>query len=137
MLGDDVFGDDVQARVNADVVEEVGVHEKVLGDVGVVELVVLDVEVEHDMLIFEDDVPRNVDVIELDMLGDDVHALVNANVLEDVDVHKNILDDVGVVELVVALDMLIGVDVEVVEAHMNTIDEVEQEMQRARQLLVN
>eukprot|EP00971_Amphidinium_carterae_P312471 6210340-Amphidinium_carterae.1 len=137
MLGDDVFSDDVHARVNADLLEDVGVHEEVRCDVGAVELVVLDVEVEHDMLIFEDDVPRNVDVIELDMLGDDVHALVNANVLEDVDVHKNILDDVGVVELVVALDMLIGVDVEVVEAHMNTIDEVEQKVQRARQLLVN
>eukprot|EP00971_Amphidinium_carterae_P209031 4146942-Amphidinium_carterae.1 len=64
------------------------------------------------MLILEDDVLSNVDVIELDMLGDDAHALVNADVLEDVDVHKKMLDNVGVVELVVALDMLMGVDVE-------------------------
>eukprot|EP00971_Amphidinium_carterae_P095186 1883172-Amphidinium_carterae.1 len=94
--GDDVFGDDVQARVNADVVEEVGVHEKVLGDVGVVELVVLDVEVEHDMLILEGEVLSNVDVVELDVLGEGVHELVPADVVEDVDVLKEELDKVGV-----------------------------------------
>eukprot|EP00971_Amphidinium_carterae_P043391 853959-Amphidinium_carterae.1 len=64
------------------------------------------------MLILEDDVLSNVDVVELDVLGDGVHELVHADVVEDVDVLKEELSNIGVVELVVALDMLMGVDVE-------------------------
>eukprot|EP00971_Amphidinium_carterae_P192141 3812286-Amphidinium_carterae.1 len=39
--------------------------------------------------------------VEVDVLGDGMHELVNAAAVEDVDVLKEVLSDVGVVELVV------------------------------------
>eukprot|EP00971_Amphidinium_carterae_P254565 5053988-Amphidinium_carterae.1 len=93
-----VYGDGVHRLVNADVVEDVDVLKEVLSDNGVVELFVLDVAVEHGVLAFED-VLVDVDAVNLDIYGDCVHGLVN--VVEDVDVLKEVLSDVGVVELIV------------------------------------
>eukprot|EP00971_Amphidinium_carterae_P175275 3474671-Amphidinium_carterae.3 len=95
------------------IVQVIGVHASnvtltllVLIEVGeidvniVVQLVVLDVEVEHDVLAFED-VFVDVDVVELNVLGDDIPELVDANVVQDVDVLEEVPGDVGIVELVV------------------------------------
>eukprot|EP00971_Amphidinium_carterae_P297967 5920774-Amphidinium_carterae.1 len=60
--------------------ENVDVLEEVLGQVGVVELVVPDVKVEHDELILED-VLVNVDVVELGVLGDDTTEFIDADVV--------------------------------------------------------
>eukprot|EP00971_Amphidinium_carterae_P081780 1617771-Amphidinium_carterae.1 len=82
------------------------VLEEVLGDVGIAELVVLAVEVEYDVLVF-DNMLVNVDVLDLavlgddaPVLGDDVSELLDADVVEDVDVHKEVLGKCGIVELV-------------------------------------
>eukprot|EP00971_Amphidinium_carterae_P348403 6490469-Amphidinium_carterae.1 len=74
------------------------VLKEVLSDVGVVELVVLVVEVEGDLFVFED-VPVDIDVVTQAVLGDDVPELVDANVVKEVDALEEILGDVGVVEL--------------------------------------
>eukprot|EP00971_Amphidinium_carterae_P328292 6460086-Amphidinium_carterae.3 len=66
----------------------------VLDDVGVAELVALDVGVEDDVLVLEDALV-DIDGVELVVLGDDVHGLVDADVVDDVDVFEEVLGDVG------------------------------------------
>eukprot|EP00971_Amphidinium_carterae_P033111 651744-Amphidinium_carterae.1 len=98
----DALGDKVHELANADVVDGDDVLEEVLGNVGVVELVVRDVAVEHDVLKFEG-VLVDIDVVMLDALGNGVLELIDADVVEDVEVLKEVHCNVGVVELV-ALD---------------------------------
>eukprot|EP00971_Amphidinium_carterae_P312194 6205396-Amphidinium_carterae.1 len=94
-----VLGGEVLELVNANVVEFVDVREEVLGS-GRMELVVLAVEVEDALLVLEDVlVDDGVDT--LVKHGSDASELVDANVVEDVDVHEEDLGDVGIVELVV------------------------------------
>jgi len=87
--------DEVHELVDAGVVEDVVLLKEALGDLGVVELVVPDVEVEHDALMFED-VLVDTDVIEQEMLDEEVHELVHAGVVGDVDVLEEAFGNVGV-----------------------------------------
>eukprot|EP00971_Amphidinium_carterae_P236469 4693193-Amphidinium_carterae.1 len=93
--GLDVLGDDVFGLVHADVVEDVDVLKEMFGNVGVVELIVLDAEVGNDLLVLEG-ILFDVDVAGLDVHGGDVLRLVHAMVVEDIAVLKEILGDVGV-----------------------------------------
>eukprot|EP00971_Amphidinium_carterae_P240310 4771058-Amphidinium_carterae.1 len=91
-----VLWDNVPGLVDADVVEDADVLEEMLdGDVGVVELVVLDVEVVDDLLVLEG-ILVDVDVVDLNVLWGDVPGLVDANIIKNVDVLKEMLDAVGV-----------------------------------------
>eukprot|EP00971_Amphidinium_carterae_P147956 2932837-Amphidinium_carterae.1 len=75
-----VLGDDVPELLDANVAKEVDVREEVLGgNVGVVELEVLPVEVDGDLFVFED-VPVDADFVTLAVLGGDVPELVDGNV---------------------------------------------------------
>eukprot|EP00971_Amphidinium_carterae_P161945 3210527-Amphidinium_carterae.1 len=77
----EVLGDEVHELIDADVVEDVDVL--VLSDVG--KLVVLDVVMEYGVFKFEG-VLVDVDVVELTVLGGEVHGLVDVDVMEDADV---------------------------------------------------
>eukprot|EP00971_Amphidinium_carterae_P034026 669980-Amphidinium_carterae.2 len=87
----DVLGDRAHELVNADL-EDVDVFDGMLGVVGVVELAVLNVAVEHDVLVFED-VLVDADAVKPNVLGDGVHELIDADVVEDVDVLKEVLSN--------------------------------------------
>eukprot|EP00971_Amphidinium_carterae_P240120 4767235-Amphidinium_carterae.1 len=96
----DVLGDGVHDFVSAAVVEGVDVLKEVLSGIGVVELAMPAVAVEHDVLIFGD-VLVDVDAVKLDVPRDSVHELIDVDVVQDVDVLKEVLSDAGdhVVEL--------------------------------------
>eukprot|EP00971_Amphidinium_carterae_P151530 3004135-Amphidinium_carterae.1 len=120
----DVLGDGVLELIDADVVEDDDdVLKRVLCNIGVVELVVLDAEVKHDVLKFEG-VLVDVDVVLLDVLGDGVLELIDADIVEDVDVLEEVLGNVGVVELV-ALDAGVKHDVLKFEGVLVDVDVVE------------
>jgi len=80
--GPDVLGDDVPELIHADVVEDLDVL--ILGDVVMVELVMLDAEVGNDLPVIEG-ILVDVDVVGLDVLGDDVPELIHADVGEDLE----------------------------------------------------
>eukprot|EP00971_Amphidinium_carterae_P159168 3155570-Amphidinium_carterae.1 len=78
----------------------------VLVDVNAVRLdmlgdVVLAVAVKHEVRMFEV-VLTNVDAVKLDVLGDSVHELIDADVVQDVDVHADVVQDVDVLKEVLS-----------------------------------
>eukprot|EP00971_Amphidinium_carterae_P134760 2670524-Amphidinium_carterae.1 len=100
---------------DVDVVEEL---EKALVDVGVVELVVLDVEVQDDVLV-PGDVLVGANVIELVVLGGELLELsdLDLDVVGDAGVLEEMLGNVDVMKLVV-LNEEVADDVLVVDMHV-------------------
>mmetsp|Transcript_38287 Transcript_38287/g.88397 ORF Transcript_38287/g.88397 Transcript_38287/m.88397 type:complete len:104 (+) Transcript_38287:100-411(+) len=89
------------------------ITKEILSDVGVLEF--------GDALV-------DVDAVKLDVLGDGVHDFVNAAVVEDIDVLKEVLSDFGVVELV-ALDVAVKHDM--AEGAEDNVDALSHEGTRA------
>eukprot|EP00971_Amphidinium_carterae_P299006 5940148-Amphidinium_carterae.1 len=88
----------------------------------VVKLVVLDVEVDDEMLEFEDALV-DVDVVEQVVLGSDVPELVDAGFVGNVDVLEEVLDDVGVLVEVgdVNVNLVLAVLGVVIGVHVSTL----------------
>eukprot|EP00971_Amphidinium_carterae_P149021 2954579-Amphidinium_carterae.1 len=80
-----MLGDAVPELADADVVERVDVLREILGNIGVVDLVVYNVELVDDLRVFVD-VFVDADVVTLVMLGDEVLEVVDA---EDVLVEED------------------------------------------------
>eukprot|EP00971_Amphidinium_carterae_P102994 2038623-Amphidinium_carterae.1 len=97
----DVLRDDAPELVDADVMQDVEVLEDKLGHVGVVEQVVFGAGVADDVLVNGDELD-DVDVVELEVLVFDAASeLVDADVVREVVGLKEVLGDLGVVELLV------------------------------------
>eukprot|EP00971_Amphidinium_carterae_P065123 1290826-Amphidinium_carterae.1 len=72
-----MLGDAVPELADADVLERVDVLKEILGNIGIVDLVVYSVELVDDLRVFVD-VFVDADVITLAMLGDEVLEVVDA-----------------------------------------------------------